>query len=144
LNSFWQGVEGVDTYNKHVSGVPFWFGTGVPTDWANDSWTPENPDASLPILMRYQDGVSTQFRDSDFWLLDASYLRLKNLQLRYDFGSKVLDALGVQELVLYANAQNLLTITDLEDFDPETRLLGGNFFNYPSARTYTFGVNVTF
>jgi TonB-linked SusC/RagA family outer membrane protein len=144
LNSFWQGVEGVDTYNKHVSGVPFWFGTGVPTDWANDSWTPDNPDASLPILMRYQDGVSTQFRYSDFWLLDASYLRLKNLQLRYDFGSRVLDALGLQELVLYANAQNLLTITDLEDFDPETRLLGGNFFNYPSARTYTFGVNVTF
>lgn len=144
LNTFWQGVGDVQTYNKHVSGVPFWFGTSLPTGWANDSWTPENRDASLPLLVRYQDAQNTLFRASDYWLLDASYLRLKNIQLTYDFNTEVLDTLGVKGLTLFMNAQNMLTFTSLKDFDPETEIIGNDFFNYPSTKIYTFGVNVSF
>src|SRR5690606_32326971 len=93
LNTFWQGVSNVQTYNKHVSGVPFWFGTSLPIGWADDSWTPENRDASFPILIRYQDAQGTLFRPSDYWLLDASYLRLKNIQLTYDFNIGILKKL---------------------------------------------------
>lgn len=144
LTSLWQGVEDVQTYNKHISGVPFWFGSGLPVDWVNNSWTPENRDAELPLLTRYQDTQTTLFRDSDFWLLEASYLRLKNIQLAYDFNSDVVEKIGLKNLRLFINGQNLLTFTPLEDFDPETELLGGNFFNYPSVRTYTFGLNASF
>lgn len=144
LNTFWQGVEDVQTYNKHVSGVPFWFGTSLPIGWANDSWTPENRDASFPILTRYQDAQATLFRPSDYWLLDASYLRLKNIQLTYDFGPGILERLGMSKLSIFCNAQNLLTFTPLEDFDPETDLIGNNFFDYPSTKIYTFGINISF
>ncbi|MDT7828366.1 TonB-dependent receptor [Pricia sp. S334] len=144
LSTFWQGVEEVQTYNKHVSGVPFWFGTSLPTGWANDSWTPENRDASFPILTRYQDTQATLFRPSDFWLLDASYLRLKNIQLTYEFKPEILEKLGMAKLSIFCNAQNLITFTPLENFDPETDLIGNNFFDYPSTKIYTFGLNVSF
>lgn len=144
LNTFWQGVEDVQTYNKHVSGVPFWFGTSLPVGWANDSWTSENPNASFPILTRYQDTQATLFRPSDFWLLDASYLRMKNIQLRYDFKKEILEKLGMSKLSIFCNAQNLLTFTPLKDFDPETDIIGNDFFNYPSTKIYTFGLNVSF
>lgn len=144
LNTFWQGVEDVQTYNQHVSGVPFWFGTSLPIGWANDSWTPDNPDASFPLLVRYQDARSTLFRPSDYWLLDASYLRLKNVQLKYDFNKDVVEKLGMNSLSLFFNGQNLLTFTPLKDFDPETEILGNDFFNYPSTKIYTFGLNVSF
>lgn len=144
LSTIWQGVEGVQTYNKHVSGVPFWFGTSLPIGWANDSWTPENPNASLPLLTRYQDTQATLFRDSNFWLMDASYLRMKNIQLTYNFNPNLLKRIRVSKLAVFANAQNLLTFTALKDFDPETELLGGDFFNYPSVKIYTMGLNVSF
>ncbi len=144
LNTFWQGVEDVQTYNKHVSGVPFWFGTSLPVGWANDSWTPDNRDASFPIITRYQDTQNTLFRDSDYWLLDASYLRLKNIQLTYDFKPEILSKIGMTKLSIFCNAQNLLTFTSLKDFDPETELLGNDFFNYPSTKIYTMGLNLSF
>ncbi len=144
LNTLWQGVGDVQTYNKHISGVPFWFGGGLPVEWVGNSWTPDNPGASLPLLTRYEDAQTTNFRDSDFWLQDASYLRLKNIQLTYTFDPDFLDRLGLNGLSFFVNAQNLITITSLDAFDPETELLGGNFFNYPSVKTYTFGLNVSF
>ncbi len=144
LNTFWQGVADVQTYNKHVSGVPFWFGTSLPIGWAKDSWTPDNPNASYPLLIRYQDAQNTLFRDSDFWLLDASYLRLKNIQLSYDFDSELVSNWGLKNLKLFINGQNLVTFTPLKDFDPETDLIGNDFFNYPSTKIYTLGVNVSF
>ena len=144
LATFWQGVEDIQTYNNHISGVPFWFGTSLPSEWVNNSWTPENPNASLPILTRYQDATTTNFRPSDFWLLDASYLRLKNVQLSYDFNQAFLDKLGLGSLRFFVNGQNLLTFTDLKNFDPEQNISDGNFFEYPSVRAYTVGLNVTF
>lgn len=144
LSTFWQGVGDVQTYNKHVSGVPFWFGTSLPVDWATDSWTPENPNASLPLLTRYQDTQATLFRDSDFWLQDASYLRLKNVQLTYEFDPALVNRLGITRLSVFGNTQNLLTFTSLKDFDPETDLLSGDFFDYPSTKIYTLGLNLSF
>jgi TonB-linked SusC/RagA family outer membrane protein len=144
LNTFWQGVGDVQTYNKHVSGVPFWFGTSLPIGWANDSWTPDNSDASFPLLTRYQDAQGTLFRDSNSWLLNASYLRLKNIQLAYDFNSEFIADWGVKNLKVFLNGQNLLTFSPLKDFDPETDLIGNDFFNYPSTKIYTVGVNLSF
>ena len=144
LRTFWQGVEDVQTYNNHVSGVPFWFGTSLPVGWANDSWTSENRDASFPVLTRYQDTQATLFRPSDFWLLEASYLRLKNIQLTYSFLPQIVNRLGINSLSVFCNAQNLLTFTPLKDFDPETDLIGNDFFNYPSTKIYTLGLNLSF
>ena len=50
----------------------------------------------------------------------------------------------MNSLSLFFNGQNLLTFTPLKDFDPETEILGNDFFNYPSTKIYTFGLNVSF
>ncbi|CAI8204937.1 MAG: TonB-dependent receptor SusC [Formosa sp. Hel1_33_131] len=144
LSTFWQGVGDVQTYNNHVTGVPFWFGTALTSEWATDSWTPQNTGARLPILTRYQDAVTTLYRGSDLFLEDASYLRLKNIQLTYDLNSALLNQIGISKLSVFCNAQNLLTFTSLKHFDPETDLLSGDFFDYPSTKIYSLGFNVSF
>ena len=86
------------------------------------------------------------------WVVDGSYLRMNMIQLGYTFDSKVIEPLGLSALRLYASANNLFLICsdDFTGFDPESTSqsdkFGQNmtFFSYPRARTFTFGVNVTF
>ena len=79
------------------------------------------------------------------WVQDASYARLKNLQVGYTFPTKWTGKIGVSNLRLFFSGENLLTITKMSDiFDPET-ISGSSLGNvYPLSRTYSFGVNVTF
>ena len=90
----------------------------------------------------------------DAWIANGSYLRLNMLQLGYTFDSAVAKKIGLAGLRVYASGNNLFLITskDFNGYDPEatsqgsTNQFGQNmvFFSYPRARTFTFGVNVTF
>jgi len=144
LNSFFQGVGNVYTYAENIGAMPFWFGTSVPQDWVTDSWTPENPGARLPILTTFEGSETENFRSSDFWLRNAAYLRLKNLQLAYDFPTTWINKLGLSKFRLFLNAQNLFTFSSMKDFDPEKNLDGSTFYEYPTVKTYTAGINLTF
>lgn len=79
------------------------------------------------------------------WVQDASYARLKNLQLGYTFPVKWTEKIGVSNLRVFFSGENLFTVTKMSDiFDPET-ISGTSLGNvYPLSRTYSFGVNVTF
>jgi TonB-linked SusC/RagA family outer membrane protein len=144
ISSFFNGVQGVYTYPSRIIAVPFWFGTSVTEDWVNNSWRPDRTDARLPILTTYEESQSDIFAYSDFWLLDASYLRLKNLQLSYSFSNKLLKGIGFEKLILFINGQNIFTISKMKDFDPEKNIKGNNYYEYPSIKTYSAGLNVTF
>ena len=96
-------------------------------------------------------GQDTTIDDS--WIANGSYLRLNMLQLGYTFDSAVAKKIGLAGLRVYASGNNLFLITskDYNGYDPEGTSQGDNkfgqnmvFFSYPRARTYTFGVNVTF
>jgi hypothetical protein len=144
VTAFIQGVQGIKTYPEGMVATPFWFGTSVTKDWVNDSWTPERPDAKLPIMTTYEDSQNDNFMLSDFWLLDASFLRLKNLQFSYDVPKTFISKIGIKNLLLFVNGQNIFTISKMKDFDPERNIKQGDYFEYPSVKTYTAGLNVSF
>ena len=145
LTANFNGVQNVVSYPFHIGVVPFWFGTAVTKDWVNNSWTPENKDsASLPIMTTYEGAVDTNFRNTNFWLKDSSYLRLKNLQITYAIPNNVTNLLGIQSARVYVNGQNLLTFSSLKDFDPERNLDQSNYYEYPSVKTYTAGIQIDF
>ncbi|MDR2773934.1 MAG: TonB-dependent receptor, partial [Tannerella sp.] len=146
LNAFFQGVSDVYTYGDRIGATPLWFGCGLPEAWVTDSWTPERgASATLPIITTYEGALNENFRTNDFWLRDASYLRLKNVQLTYTLPHSLLRRTGViKDLRVFVNAQNLFTLSGMKEFDPEKQLKGSTWYAYPSVKTFTGGINITF
>lgn len=112
-------------------------------------WTPTNTNTAIPRAV-YQDPNNNR-RVSDRFLEDADFWRIKNVSLGYTFGPKVLNSIKVSSLRLYIAAQNLHTFTKYSGLDPEVSTFsvtntspGTDFLTYPQARTYTFGLNLTF
>ena len=90
-------------------------------------------------------------RWSDRYIEDGSYVRLKNIALGYNFPKKMIRNWGLEGLRVYANIQNLLTITGYDGYDPEIgastqsqNVMGLDNARYPSPTTYSFGLNVSF
>lgn len=108
-----------------------------------------NPEAAIPRAS-IQDPNDND-RISDRYVEDGSYIRLKNITLGYTFPSKLIKKFGINNLRLYANIQNLLTITGYDGYDPEigastqsTNVYGLDYGRYPSPTVYSFGLNVSF
>jgi len=86
---------------------------------------------------------------SSAWVQDASYLRLRNVNLAYDVGQNLLDRLNIEALRLYVTGGNLFTITNYTGYDPETSsegtglTKGGDYLGYPTSRSFIFGINLT-
>ena len=103
--------------------------------------TNPNPNASYPRLT-YNTGFN-QNTFSTYWLEDASYLRLKNVQLGYTFPEKWMKKARIEKLRIYLSGDNLLTVSDFfYAYDPETPVSSGGY--YPQVKTMVFGLNVTF
>ena len=102
-------------------------------------WSDSNPSTTIPRA--YALNLYNSYLDSRF-IEDASYLRLKNIQVGYSFKPRFQNGtkLGVY---LYASAQNLLTITNYSGFDPEYSGYVDRG-TYPTARTFTFGVKLSY
>lgn len=113
------------------------------TIWRN-AWTPDNHDASMPrIFYDTNSASSSRSVQSDFWLQDTSYLRLKNLQLGYTLPKGWLNSVGVENIRIYYSVENLLTFDKMKiNIDPEST--SQRLSSYPLLRTHAFGVNVTF
>ena len=108
-----------------------------------------NPNASLPRAIIGDPNDND--RISDRYVEDGSYLRLKNLALGYTFPKKIIRSLGVENLRLYCNIQNLFTITGYDGYDPEIgvstmsiNVMGVDYGRYPSPTTCSFGLNMSF
>lgn len=86
---------------------------------------------------------------SSAWVQNASYLRLRNLTLGYNFNQHMIDKLKMKGLRLYVTGSNLFTITNYVGYDPETSSesglsQGGDYLGYPAARSFIIGANITF
>lgn len=137
---FFQGVQNVSIYSSNTgyhagaqNNLMNWTG-----DWMN-RWTPENPNTDMPRL-----GMVNNEKNSSFWIQDASYLRLKNIEIGYSFNRSVLKRLKMDQLRLYANSTNLFTISNIKDWDPERYAAQSRNEAYPQTTTVTFGANLTF
>ena len=108
-----------------------------------DSWTPDNPDASYPAL-HLGNHPNNKNASSSLFLYNASYLRLKNIEIGYSLPQKWIQRAHLQQVRFYVQGMNLLTFDKLGDvnMDPETGNGDGSW--YPIQRIYNFGVNVTF
>jgi hypothetical protein len=146
LSVFFQGAEHVSTYLTGEAAWPFIAGTKVAFENAVESWTPERYNAGLPItlprLTASPEATKHNYRVSSFWQQDASYIRLKNMELGYTFTREKIGSIGLKNLRLYANAQNLVTWTKMPYFDPE--IPNSNGAIYPIMRVFNFGANIQF
>ena len=93
----------------------------------------------------------SNYRFSDRYVEDGSYLRIQSISLGYNFPRKWMQPLGIQNLKVYCNLQNVYTFTKYKGMDPEigsanqdALLTGFDNYRYPSPRIYTFGLNLTF
>ena len=135
LSMFWQGVSGLNRYCWETTSDI----RGNLTDRFLDRWTEDNTGASMPRV-----GSSMNDKYSSFWLEDASYLRLKNLEFGYTFRQEILRKASIQSIRLYFSGGNLATITKLKNWDPEKSSGDARADVHPGMRTYSFGVNVQF
>ncbi len=156
LNLFFQGVGGNKIYNQVNSELEgFYRPFNITEKTATESWHGEGTSNLLPRLS--WTGAQNNKQTSTRFLEDGSYLRLKNVQLGYSLSSNVLNRLKISSMRFFVSAQNVFTITKYTGLDPEmatsanaatagdgVRAVGIDWGTYPSARTYTVGVNLNF
>ncbi|WP_290791664.1 SusC/RagA family TonB-linked outer membrane protein [Flavihumibacter sp. UBA7668] len=146
LSIFAQGVSGVNVFNG-VKAMTYTGSKGwnMSTDVLN-SYN-YNPNSNIPNLAVVEDPNGNFSKVSSYFLDKADYLRLKNLNLAYSLPSRILQQTGFlnnSTVRIYANAENLFTITDYKGFDPEVGNLGIDAGRFPVSRMFSVGMNVSF
>ncbi len=112
-----------------------------PPTWLYDGrWTPDNPNAPYPRAFNYNDSRNSIY--ADFWLRDASFLRLKSAQISYTLPSGLYSKYGISNIRVFASGYNLFSIDKMRKYniDPETNNITG--INYPQSRIYRCGINI--
>ena len=108
-----------------------------------------NPGTDIPRAISGDPNDNN--RISDRFIEDGSYLRFKNITLAYYIPKNLLRHVGIDNMKVYSNIQNMWTITKYSGFDPEVgasqtndNVSGLDNGRYPSPRIYTFGMNISF
>jgi len=141
LNILFQGIGKADGYVWGHSIGSFYEGGSMP-EIGKDYWTPDNRNAKFPRLAFNN---SNNQQTSSFWLKDASYVRLKNVQLGYTLPVKMTSKIGISNLRFYVSTDNLITISNFwKYFDVEAPILTGYGNFYPNCRTSTIGIDIRF
>lgn len=144
FNMFWQGSLGNDIFDFSQRGdIP---AMNRPS-WILDRWTGEGTSNSIPRMTNQNS--NRNWRSSDLYIKDGSYARLKNIQLGYSLPSSLLQKAAISRLRVFVSAENLVTITDYDGFDPEVASGGYTTIGidrgiYPQSRTIIIGANITF
>ena len=146
FNMLLQGVVGNQVFN--VTRRTDLYYINLPKTILN-RWTGEGTSNTQPRFMF--DSPNNNYRSSNLWVEDASFLRARNVQLGYTLPQKWTQKVAVQRFRVYVQAENLFTLTKYSGCDPE--VTGGNGFSsdlgvdrgvYPQSRTFSVGVNLNF
>lgn len=113
-----------------------------------EAWTPQNLDATIPIVERVSNFSNSNVANSHY-IEDGSYLRFQNLTLGYSAPASVLQKLKMERLRVFGSVNNLFTLTGYEGLDPAVGgdadlTFGIDVGNYPVTRGWTFGLNLSF
>ncbi len=151
FNFLFQGATNTNQQLVNNAGFAFFNGGRVTSEWL-DRWTPDNPNGRYPKLSTNATASTNNHQvpagpdyghgGNSFYIYDASYIRLKNVELAYTFKPSFLSKLSMSALRVFATGQNLLTFTRIPNVDPENTESGGWY--YPVQAVYNFGVNVQF
>jgi TonB-dependent starch-binding outer membrane protein SusC len=147
---FLQGVEGGDIFNvfkyyTHQNTGYF----NAPSDMLQNAWHGEG--TSNTQFMISASTANNNLRPSSWYIEDGSFLRIKNLQIGYNFGKWFCRKLAISSCRFYVGGQNLYTITGYSGLDPELADMSGSplssgidFAKYPQARTLLTGLSIKF
>lgn len=139
-----QGVASVKGNLINYAGYAFYQNSSIQKWQMEDHWSTANPNpnAKYPRLEVITNQGTPNTLTSSFWMLDGSYLKLRNVQLGYKFSGMGLKKAGLQQIRIYATAQNPLAFSKYpKGWDPEINT-GGSY--YPIMANYTLGLNVNF
>ena len=143
-----EGVMGTDRFMSNFAYYDFFpGGTGNLMQHHLNRWA-YNPElgvdtrdtATYPRLSLQGENSNNKQPNSDFWLRDASYLRIKSMELGYSLPSTLLETISLKQVRIYATVYNAFTFTDIEVVDPEA----GNGAVFPIQRMMNFGINLQF
>lgn len=144
LNVMWQGAGG---HHKFFTGDGAWEPIRERNrflEYHRNRWTVERWENGEKIEYPRLSSVENKHthRDNTFFLKKGDYLRLKNVELGYNFQDDFLNNLGISRLRVYVSGSNLLTFDHIKVRDPETTAKSGT--TYPQMKLYNFGLNVQF
>jgi TonB-linked SusC/RagA family outer membrane protein len=134
-------VNGMQNGNSYMSGFGNWSNRDNFTEYMKNAWTADNPTSdAYPRL----GNNTTNYIKSDYWIKDASYIRLRNVELGFTLPQSISNKINAGAIRFYVNGLNLMTWDNLpnDDFDPE--LVSFSTTGYPIAKAYNFGVSVKF
>lgn len=156
FSMFWQGVGERTMFLRGEMVEPFHAGYSL-TMYKHqlDFWTPTNTDARWPRLAAQGSNADKNNwgRPANYFLLDAGYLRLKNIVIGYTLPKKWTNTIGLGKVRLYVNAQDLFTFTENDFIDPESsdrdtnmNINGGSASGrqYQPSKYYGFGFDIEF
>ena len=160
VSAFFQGVGKQDwypsteagalwgMYNRPYAKMPGWM--------VGNMWTPETPDAYMPLLAGYDPLFYNAAGTNTRYMQDVSYIRLKNLQVGYNLPTKWISKIGLKKAAIYFSGENLWTWSPMykmtRNLDVTANIYGkdqemgssGDGYNYPSLKSYSVGLNLTF
>ncbi len=151
MGIFLNGSQGGSTY--FLAGETFINSAGVQNQLAmvDRRWKSEEDPGDGLIPRAIRSTYAYGFTSTSRFLFDASYVRIKNVNLSYQLPSKIANRLKLAGCTIFADVSNLHTFTDYPGFDPEASTAGDNIVNsgidnmtYPLARTYTIGLKMSF
>lgn len=143
LSFLFQGAGRTQVYLKGGIIQPFFNQGNLPQLWVEESWTEQRPNAKYPRLVQSTHNMpNTDISAVQTYLYDSSYLRLKNIEIGYTFPKQWLSKLAITGLRVYCNAQNLFTISDVPQIDPENTQQEG--WTYPQMKSFNFGLTLQF
>ena len=141
ISMFFQGV-GNRKIMSPVKGQAFTEQTPMAV-W-NDTWSTSNPDASMPKVGGITSAKNARSQNSSFWVRDASFLRMKNLEFGYTMPKGLISKIGLENCRIFFTGTNLFLLRDkIKVYDPENTASSGAF-QYPSNKTYDLGINISF
>ncbi|MDZ4810917.1 MAG: TonB-dependent receptor [Bacteroidota bacterium] len=152
FSALFQGADNVSiSYSRRANQAFFDADPAAAAQYLLESWSQERYDKGLPInfprlsVGNGANGFTHNTVNSTYWTKDASYVRLKNVELGYTFNASVLRKIRIKSTRIYANANNIFTWSNvLPGIDPETPNLGANNEPYPLVRTVNVGININF
>ncbi|TZF83222.1 TonB-dependent receptor [Pedobacter sp. BS3] len=146
LSVLFQGTAHVSVSFSSAAAYPFVSSWGSAQEWHLERWSQERYDNGEKIdfpRVELSPDQGHNYKPSSFWIQDASYIRLKNLELGYRFTAKSLKRIGLNSMRVYVSGNNLITWDHLKySKDPDAREAWGRV--YPTMRVFNGGVNFQF
>jgi hypothetical protein len=145
LTVFLYGSQGQKIFVNGWGMQPFNQNSVPTTDWLN-AWTPSNPSTTMPMIYLTGTGniSNNASTTSTYYLKDASFLRIKNIQFGYNIPARYAKKAAMSSLRVYFAGDNLVTFSKFPGLDPERVASNTRYVTHPQNRVISFGIKAVF